>query len=159
MINQEICNQTKSKGVNEMNREIKFRGKREDNGEWVYGYYVKANMDTHWIVQMNYLGQLLPHDTHEVLPETVGQYTGLKDKNGKEIYEGDIIQTEGYEREYDTWLIRWNNLCYECVELPWDEENEPPNCYDLAEFGIVEVIGNIHENKVAAKERNGEGDL
>lgn len=78
----------------------------------------------------------------------VMQYTDLKDKGGKEIYGGDIVQSESYDGNgYDRWLIRWNNLTYECIELPWDKENEPPNTYDLSEFaGRLEIIGNIHQN-------------
>jgi uncharacterized phage protein (TIGR01671 family) len=68
-------------------REIKFRGKRVDNGEWSFGLPFRNDYTNQW-----YLRNGLSWNDIEVIPETVGQFTGLYDKNGKEIWEGDIIQ-------------------------------------------------------------------
>ena len=83
-------------------REILFRGKRVDNGEWVEGYYVKFG-NAHYILtskievetHLNSYG--LPCTSpkmHEVIPETVGQYVCITDKNGKKIFEGDVVKTK-----------------------------------------------------------------
>lgn len=75
-------------------REIKFRGKRKDNGEWVYGNLQVPTppFDKYFMWDKNDYGQQV-----EVIPETVGQFTGLKDKNKKDVYEGDVLRKTSKE--------------------------------------------------------------
>ena len=132
-------------------REILFRGKRTDNGEWVYGYYTKAmyflnKKEMHIIFAPD--GEAFPccefADYEEVIPETVGQYTGLTDKNGRKIFEGDIVEGNS---EYFTFTHPYGKVVYDGGQylISFDDVLEDIECLG-AWANDVEIIGNIYDN-------------
>lgn len=131
-------------------REILFRGKRVDNGEWVEGNLVRdAKRQRYFIMHLLITipsGHYI-EDEYEVIPETVGQYTGLKDKDGKKIFEGDVAQYVGIFKK-DFYEITFNNGSF-CTRDIIRQENYGTS-FDDSEFGMsgdmLEVIGNIHDN-------------
>jgi hypothetical protein len=114
------------RGVEIMNREIKFRGKRLDNGKWVYGLIMLQEFGN-----PKYAGI----SGRAIDPATIGQYTGLEDKNGNEIYEGDII-----------------DIGDELVKVVWNEcgfayRGDGYISDQLADVHYIsDVIGNIHDD-------------
>jgi uncharacterized phage protein (TIGR01671 family) len=119
-----------------MQREISYRGQRVDTKEWVYGYLF-ASWERRYILwgTTNDIPNML-----EVIPETVGQYTGLHDKNGKEIYESDILEFYDIHGEVEFGLHSDN------VYNGWYVEVKGNQCELNESFSFSEVVGNIYEN-------------
>lgn len=141
-------------------REILFRGKRIDNGEWIEGTLYQISTDLPpFIMLMNSHAE-----SHEVVPETVGQYTGLTDKNGKKIFEGDILEfnsrivniasglpTGGNctERSVVEWGgHRWNRkrIYHSQWNSNWRNYGFTTDLYPENAAKYAEIIGNIHDN-------------
>lgn len=146
-------------------REILFRGKRKDNGEWVEGFYylkkIKISGDKTFMSEEHMIttgveliggayGESLDYIEYKVIPETVGQYTGLTDKNDNKICEGDIVlvNVKGYNT---VCTVSWADVVahfqlWQVNTIPKTSTNLNLGNYDC------EIIGNIHDNPELLKE-------
>ena len=121
-------------------REVIFRGKCTANGEWVYGDLLNVGVDYDYAIRT--YGGREHGQVNAVNEKTVGQYTGLTDKKGKKVFEGDIVKNEYRKGQYQYFKIVYDTRFY-C----WQVENK----YGMLGFlynviGDLEVIGNIYDN-------------
>lgn len=129
-------------------REIKFRGFRTVQKDWVYGNLTVDENGTKYIVD----NKLFSEDGHHLVytiyaqtdepvfinQDTVGQYTGVHDRNGKEVYEDDIVVTYLKRKYVITWIDKYARFAF------WKPDIDFAS--GLYDYGQFEVIGNIHEN-------------
>ena len=131
-------------------REILFKAKRKDNGEWVEGYYVKTTLGNE-ITPSDVIFVPFKVSRNEewgwvkVIPETLCQYTGLTDKNDKKIWENDILKAhldENYPEDITYARILWNESSF-CINENHSRDIETLEKGDTEYF---EVCGNIFDN-------------
>lgn len=122
-----------------MQREILFRGKRVDNGQWIYGDLLTSNGTGCEISDWNEVD----YSIHDIDPETVGQYTGIDDRDGDRIFEGDIFKIGAEDNIY---TVKFDYGCF----LAYEDDVQVGILAELATM-FIKKIGNIHDNKELLK--------
>ena len=146
-------------------REILFRGKRLDNGEWAEGYLGQDTIIGNGNTWLGYVIKPIPKklwdcDWFEIDPTTIGQYTGLTDKNGAKIFEGDILQFYDDEIQVVEWSEAWSQIMLHTYgeherkvgRKTVKEKFEGWN--DLHDYPLEDmpILGNIHDNPELMKD-------
>lgn len=128
-------------------REILFKAKRKDNGEWVEGFLIKDLHEEEWYIGFLFGGGAHDTDVAQINLETICQYTGLTDKNGNKIWENDVI---GY---WDTYSTENGYAEADCIgKVFWDDETlsfqvtERLSAESYEVMDECSVIGNIFDN-------------
>ena len=135
-------------------REIKFRGKRIDTGEWVYGYlltiggatliYHGPKCDCEVVKDDRIAVGLYHYEVSVVYPDTVGQFTGLYDADGKEIYEGDIVLQQGYNGRKQPMKVRFECGAFIVGYHGGSSTKQTPMLLNSRS----EVVGNVFDDKL-----------
>ena len=128
-----------------MNREIEFRGYNPKNGKWLYGYYL-VNRGKHYIVPDGIQPPSATPEDFEAEPESIGQYTGLQDRNGKKIYEGDIVLQQGYSG-VQPMEVRFEQGAFITGYHHGSSTRKTPMLVSRK----CMILGNIHDNPELAK--------
>lgn len=117
-----------------------WRGKRIDNGEWVYGVPLQ-HCDGDWQLISGKVGAMV---IQTVVADTLGECTGLRDKNGKPIFEGDIVQTKHGRLCKIVWRSNSSVNCWDMV--PLECKRRSPDEWDLWDSKNLLVVGNVSDN-------------
>ncbi len=142
---------------------IKFKAKHLDNGEWIYGYFYQENDNTYIIENRQKESLLNRNVTHKVNPDIVCPFTGFTDKNGKEVYVGDVLRSDEYpfscieEDEYDNYYgtIGWIEEKASFYIIAIKNPESPVRgisegiCDSISQKVMqdFEVVGNIHDEE------------
>jgi len=138
--------------MNMNENQMKSRGKRADGGGWVYGYYCflgYTNKQKHYIIP----DHASAFYGIEVVPETVGQFTGKCDKHKKEIYAGDQLRPDGTRRGISNFIVEWNDkhCCFTAIDEGKDnyigdvDESIQYHLLSNLRLDVIEISGSIHD--------------